>query len=886
MTTNRLQPDDGDDAQLAGLLRSGSEAPPMRSDFVESLSALLDAEFLAVERPLSTGASRDLLALNGHDAHAPMLGAADVANTADAVPLVARRPRRWGAVAAVAAAASLAVVFAMWGDRNAYGWASMIAALDRSPWLQAVASDGGGASSGWISSTQRVVAVRTEGSAVYADRRQGTASAFRSADSLVYEAQTSESWSRESELVAMLLAAAAKTPEGQLLDLGREARIEVVRESWRRVQQESRELIELRVDVRQIVAAGSGRLVSLELLLDPETQLPLHCRLLDAAGGQLESFEIKYPASGPVSIHSLGAPETAGLVNVASLSAIPAALPTKATSNVVGGDEPSPPKVAAAIPKDPVDADKQGPKYPRSPAAGVEARAAETPAWAPFDAPLAIDELARQVDDRLQSLWQDQGIRPVGPADDMEFMRRVYLDLTGRIPSVGEVRRFEEDKSADRRARLISDLLAHRDHATHLAAVWRRILLPDDVDLTPYGGAEKFEQWLTDRFAANVPYDQLVSDLLLAEGRISESGPLVFYAALKLNPEELAGRTSRAFMGVRMECAQCHDHPFDAVSQRDFWSFAAFFARISRPQGKMEMTSPVLRVHDSNFGDVKIPESEEIVAPRLPAANADLAEQEDGASRREALVSWLAVPNNAHFSKAAVNRVWAHLFGRGLVEPVDDMRPDNPPIAPEVLNLLSRDFAASGFDLRRLLEAITSTRAYQLTSRDMQDEPSRPMHFAQMNIKTFTAEQLYDCISVATQRSASAAPAGEPASLLRFADATRQSFIEQFRAPPGEATDYHAGIPQALTLMHGGLIHQVTDLSTSGMLRSLSAPFFSDAQRVDALFVATLSRHPSDEERQAMLDQLQTAGDDVERQQLLGDLLWALLNSGEFMFNH
>ena len=142
-------------------------------------------------------------------------------------------------------------------------------------------------------------------------------------------------------------------------------------------------------------------------------------------------------------------------------------------------------------------------------------------------------------------------------------MRRVYLDLTGRIPSVSEVQEFLEDTSPNRRELLVDRLLAHRDHATHLAAVWREVLLPNDVDLSRLGGAAKFDEWLAERFADNMPYDQIVRELLLAEGRVSESGPLLFYAALKLNPEELAARTSRAFLGVRMECAQCHDHPFD-----------------------------------------------------------------------------------------------------------------------------------------------------------------------------------------------------------------------------------------------------------------------------------------------------------------------------------
>ena len=301
------------------------------------------------------------------------------------------------------------------------------------------------------------------------------------------------------------------------------------------------------------------------------------------------------------------------------------------------------------------------------------------PAWEPFAAPLAADELSRRVDDELAALWSSNGIRPVGPSSDPEFMRRVYLDLTGRIPSVFEAQEFLEDSSPDRRERLVDRLLAHRDHATHLAAVWREILLPSDVDLSRVGGPVKFEEWLAVRFAENRSYDQIVRDILLAEGRVAESGPLLFYAALKLNPEELAARTSRAFLGMRMECAQCHDHFFDDISQHDFWSFAAFFARISRPRGKMEMTSPVLAVRDNQQGDVTIPETDEVVPPRLPLSAVEVQDTPDGPSRREQLVDWLTAQNNGHFARATVNRVWAHLFGRGLVEPVDDMRPANPP---------------------------------------------------------------------------------------------------------------------------------------------------------------------------------------------------------------
>jgi hypothetical protein len=335
-----------------------------------------------------------------------------------------------------------------------------------------------------------------------------------------------------------------------------------------------------------------------------------------------------------------------------------------------------------------------------------------------------------------------------------------------------------------------------------------------------------------------------------------------------------------------MECAQCHDHFFDDISQHDFWSFAAFFARISRPRGKMEMTSPVLAVRDNQQGDVTIPDTDEVVPPRLPLSAVEVKDTRDGPSRRRQLVDWLTARNNGQFARATVNRVWAHLFGRGLVEPVDDMRPANPPIAPEVLETLSRDFAASNFDLRRLQRALVLTKTYQLSSRSEENDPSRGLYFAQMNIKSFTAEQLYDCIAVATRQETSAAGPVDQTGLLRFSDMTRQGFIEQFRAPAGQATDYHAGIPQALTLMHGGLVHSATHVATSGLLKSLAAPFLTDDQRLDAMFLSTLSRYPSDSERGMVMQQVAAAATEAERQQAFGDILWALLNSAEFTFNH
>jgi hypothetical protein len=281
-----------------------------------------------------------------------------------------------------------------------------------------------------------------------------------------------------------------------------------------------------------------------------------------------------------------------------------------------------------------------------------------------------------------------------------------------------------------------------------------------------------------------------------------------------------------------------------------------------------------------------IPDSDEVVAPRLPLTAVEMQDAPDGPARRTQLVDWLTSRNNGQFARATVNRAWAHLFGRGLVEPVDDMRPANAPIAPAVLETLSRDFAASGFDLRRLLRALVLTKTYQLASRSSESDPSRGLHFAQMNMKSLTADQLYDCIAVATRQAGMQGGAADPTGLMRFDDMSRQAFIEKFKAPAGQVTDYHAGIPQALTLMHGGLIHSATDVASSGLLKSLAAPFFTDEQRLDTLFVSTLSRYPTPQERELMLESIARAKTQQEKQQALGDVLWALLNSAEFTFNH
>jgi len=906
--------------QLEQLLKSGYAAPALSAEFQETLLRQLDQEFVRIY-PSCSPTSGD-----------------SVSNDTALEPVSPSRPRRFiGLRMAVtmAVGASLLFAVALWNHQNAYGWASMLHAMEQCGWVQATSEPDAenrnglrNGLSGWVSSRRGVVAVRSEQQVAFYDHQEQISSRYLSDRQVIYQEglPASQISLGPEELFYLLLSEQEGDGPGSLKDY------RVVAESWRSVApREGRPAaIELRVALREMETQGGssveGKTYKLLVLLDPETQLPTTCRLLTrdriTARNFARSFDFTYPKEGPDSIFALGVPaETEVVASLANLEK-ESGKESEITHLAAKSNEKNPSQtsqqkkvvVQGVQAGEGVQAEEIVVSSPAAVEPWIESdgqaddRLASNPPQSLHELPalvlpekaLPLEELVEQVNAQLRASWQDQGITVAERANDTEFLRRVYLDLTGRIPRVSEVYgfleetpQFEGDLSI-RRQRLVDDLLASRDHATHLATVWRKLLLPERVAIDTYGGTAKFDRWLADRFEKNLPYDQLVRQLLLAEGRVSDSGPILFYAALKLNPEELAAKTARTFLGMRMECAQCHDHPFDdSISQEDFWAFAAHFAQISRPRGKIEMTSSVLRVRDNRRGEVMLPDSEEVVPPRLPyrvPSASGLVSQESPqkktVSRRKALVDWLTTTQNRRFARATVNRVWQHLFGLGLVEAVDDMRADNRAICPEVLDTLSLDFAASGYDLRRLLRALVLSDAYQLSSRGIADDPSQTICFARMNIKSFTADQLYDCINIATQSEAMPQGNGMNGGLIRFGNTPRQAFIEQFQAPPGQRTDYHAGIPQALTLMHGHLIHGATDLASSGLLQSLNAPFFSDEQRIKTLFLSTLSRFPDEKEQEKMLAYLQAALGDQERSKALGDILWALLNSAEFTFIH
>ncbi len=503
-----------------------------------------------------------------------------------------------------------------------------------------------------------------------------------------------------------------------------------------------------------------------------------------------------------------------------------------------------------------------------------------TLAWG--QVPLAGIDHSPRVDEILATAAHTAGVQLAPLAEDGEFLRRVSIDLTGVIPNVNEVREFLVDPRPDKRALLIERLLKKPSHAAHLADVWRGLLLPGGANLQQFGGTYSLQNWLQQKFAENASYDKLATELLTATGQVNQNGPVLFYTALELKPEELASNVSRVFLGVQIGCAQCHNHPFDHWKQADFWGLAAFFARV-QPAAQQAVAFQVV---ETDQGEVKLPGSDTVVSMKFlgGVAAADMADR----TRRAQLAHWMTSGDNPFFAKATVNRVWSQLFGRGLVEPVDDLGAHNVASHPALLNDLASYFVRSGFDLRALYRLLTNTQAYQRSSATTAEGEIRPELFARMAIKSLSAEQLYDCLAEAMRRRENSGQVNvaQFAGAARAFDQNRQSFVQKFQAPTQTATELQAGIPQALTLMNGQLIGEATDLARSDLLGALDAPFFTPEERVNVIFLSTLARLPRDEERGPLLEYVSQGGPTHDARRALGDVLWAVLNSAEFLLNH
>jgi hypothetical protein len=511
--------------------------------------------------------------------------------------------------------------------------------------------------------------------------------------------------------------------------------------------------------------------------------------------------------------------------------------------------------------------------------------------------------LAAQIDQHIARHWAELKAEPAPLADDAEFLRRVYLDVAGRIPSVAEARAFLEDRRPDKRAQLIEQLLAGSRYVTHRTNLWRALLLPEagnnfQVRLQQPG----FETWLKKQVARNAGYDRLVRDLLTAPvggnggfplaALYGDSGPLTFYLAKEFRPENLAASTARVFLGVSVECAQCHNHPFAAWKREQFWGFAAFFSGI-QSQRQMDFLLPGRE--DPNKHELTIPGTERVVQAKF-LDGAEPSWKAKTASRA-ALAEWLTSPANPYFARAAVNRTWAYFHGAGLVEPIDEMvGSSSTPSHPELLDLLAKEFVAHQFDLKFLIRAITNSKTYQLSSAATHKSQDDPTLFARMPLRGLTAEQLFDCAAEATGYRDSGGGDDLITGILGGNRSARSEFLTKF-APSDRATQAQTSILQALSLMNGKVIASATSLENSETLAAVAdAPFVTTGERIETLYLATLSRKPEKPELERAVQFVRDAekaakdrdkpGRRAAYRNALADVFWALLNSPEFILNH
>lgn len=512
--------------------------------------------------------------------------------------------------------------------------------------------------------------------------------------------------------------------------------------------------------------------------------------------------------------------------------------------------------------------------------------AEDKPAAAPTK--LTDLELAAWIDHRFAQEYQPAGLKPAAAVDDATFLRRVYLDLQGRVPTVAQVRDFVAEQGSLKRPNCVERLLTSdsqpdrfaRRSSEHLARVWRRVLVP--AGSPNPGMAMQLEPWLSRQFADNVPFDQVARKLLeaappsmAAPGQPppdSAAGPdaaaVAFQQAVGIAPENLTSAYARVFLGIRLNCAQCHDHPLADWKRTDFWGMAALLSRGDAQPGSLA-SAPTIK-----------PATEDVTyQAKLLWAKAPLKDMPADKTPRELLADWMVSPDNPNFAATAVNRVWQYLCGQGLAGSVDDLDRVSP-AERQVLDDLGRLFVAAGYDLRWLIGGICKSRVYQQAVAKQADEPQQDA-FVHRPLKTLLPEQVFDSLEQAL-----GLPVARADDSPRF-NGERDQFVARMNeSAPDTPTDYKGGIPQALMLMNGKLTADATSLETSRTLRAIvEAPFLKTDAKIETLYLATLTRKPRQEEALFLLQHVNGKSTDQDRKQAYAEILWGLLNSPEFVLS-
>jgi hypothetical protein len=460
-------------------------------------------------------------------------------------------------------------------------------------------------------------------------------------------------------------------------------------------------------------------------------------------------------------------------------------------------------------------------------------------------------------------------------------VRRVYLDVLGILPTIEEQDAFLSDQAPDRRQGLIDRLLDRPEYARFWALKWGDLLRLQKSELAE-AGVHKFYNWLVDVFESNMPFDQFARELLTAQGSTFGHPAANYYRACD-EPTEAAETTAQLFLGSRIQCAKCHNHPFENWTQDNFYGLTAFFNRVARkPGGRLEEQI----VYVARGGEVRQPRTGATMKPWLPGEGA--IDDTSLRDRRTAFVDWLTKPDNPFFARVAVNRIWAEVMGQGIVDPVDDFRQSNPPSIPALLDKLAEDFVQHGYDQKHILRTILGSRTYQLASEATELNRDDTRFFSHAKMRTLSAEQLLDAICQVTQlpENFSGLPAATRATEVPSPD-FKHEFLDTFGRPARTTAcecerRTQSTLGQVIELLNGSLIRQKLADKQNHFHRLLSEGRPRE-EVIDRLYRAAVCRQPSEAEIKAAIDHMASNEDAATG---LEDVCWVLLNTDEFLTQH
>lgn len=490
------------------------------------------------------------------------------------------------------------------------------------------------------------------------------------------------------------------------------------------------------------------------------------------------------------------------------------------------------------------------------------------------------------IDQHVFNKWVALGIPPSDLCDDSTFIRRVTIDIAGRLPTLDETTAFLADTSPDKRDRLVDRLVDSDGYADYFANKWSNVLRNKRRNATDQRYTYAFHDWIRQAMTSNMPYDQFVREILTASGDAQTHPPVAWYREVATASQRMED-TAQLFLGMRLACAKCHHHPFERWSQQDYYGFEAFFSQVDT---KTTRFNPQQNIPDAVFVKVQVPQS---INPRtnLPVPPTGLGSQPlelpEYADARHAMVDWMVDPENPFFARALVNRYWKHFMGRGIVDPEDDLRVTNPPSNPELLDALAKHFIDHRFDLKDLVRMICKSNAYQLASNPTPLNHLDRQNFSSFQPRRLNAEVLYDSINQLTafESNFGGVPVGTTAVSLPD-NGFANYFLEVFGRPEAESAcecerSPEANLSQSLHLLNSNDVQSRLQNGNGLAVAYARDETRDDASKIEEIFLRAYSRRPSAEETAFILQRMESY---TNRQQAFEDVLWAVINTKEFQF--